>query len=128
MVYNRNLVVVALCGLLVGAVASIGAMQYAQVVAYSGMNPNTAQTAPGIEKQVRTCVNPRSIMENLFSGLTKQRPCPVVQKEQKQETTQEMHGAPTIVEPASEDCAGTANARRRAACNAGTRLMNETNR
>jgi len=127
MVYNRNLVVVALCGLLVSALASIGAMQYAQVVAYSGVNPNTAQTEPGVEKQVRTCVNPRSIMLNLFSGQNKQRPCPVVQ-EQEESTTQVMHGAPTVVEPANEDCAGTANARRRAACNAGTRIINETNR
>lgn len=129
MVYNRNLIVVALCGLLVGAVASIGAMQYAQVIAFSGVNPNTAQTEPGIEKQVRTCINPRSIMLNLFSGQNKQRPCPVVQNEQQQQdTAQVMHGAPTIVDPVNEDCAETNNARRRAACNAGTRLINETNR
>ncbi|MDD5040792.1 MAG: hypothetical protein PHX87_06345 [Candidatus Peribacteraceae bacterium] len=127
MVYNRNLLVVALCGVLVSVIAGIGAMQYAQVIAFSGMNPNTAQTEPGIEKQERTCVNPRSIMENLFSGFTKQRPCPVVQ-EQKPQAAQEMHAAPPVVEPVSEDCAETTNARRRAACNAGTRLINETNR
>ncbi|MDD4287767.1 MAG: hypothetical protein PHO20_03675 [Candidatus Peribacteraceae bacterium] len=127
MVYSRNLVVVALCGVLIGALASIGTMQYAQVIAYSGVNPNTAQTEPGIEKQVKSCVNPRSIMQNLFSGLSKQRPCPTVSGQETQDT-EEMHGAPTVVEPINEDCAKTANARRRAACNAGTRLTNETNR
>ncbi|MFH0851425.1 MAG: hypothetical protein V1876_01620 [Candidatus Peregrinibacteria bacterium] len=126
MVYNRNLLVVALCGVLVGVLASIGTMQYAQVIAYGGMNPNTAQTGPGIEKQAPTCMNPRSIMQNLFSGFTKQRPCPLVQEEPA--PTQEMHGAPAIVEPVNEDCAGTLNARRRAACNEGNRLINETNR
>lgn len=127
MVYSRNTIVIALCAVLVGALASIGTMQYAQVIAYSGMNPNTAQSEPGIEKRAPTCVNPRSIMENLFSGFTKQRPCPVVQ-EQKPATAPQMHGAPTVIEPVNENCAQTTNARRRAACNAGTRLINETNR
>ncbi|MDD5103580.1 MAG: hypothetical protein PHX93_04225 [Candidatus Peribacteraceae bacterium] len=126
MVYSRNLLVVALCGVLVGAIASIGTMQYAQIVAFSGVNPNTAQTEPGIQKQSPTCINPRSIMQNLFSGFTKQRPCPLVQEEPT--PAQEMHGAAAIVEPASEDCAETANARRRAACNEGKSLTNETSR
>lgn len=125
MVYSRNLVVVALCGVLVGVLASIGTMQYAQVIAYGGVNPNTAQTEPGIEKQAPSCINPRSIMQNLFSGLSKQRPCPTVSEQKTQDTTG-MHGAPTVVEPTSEECAKTTNARRRAACNSGNGLTNET--
>lgn len=128
MVYSRNLVVVALCGVLVGVLASIGTMQYAQVIAYGGVNPNTAQTEPGIEKQAPSCINPRSIMQNLFSGFSKQRPCPLVSEENAQNATEEMHGAPTVVEPTSEECAKTTNARRRAVCNSGNSLTNETNR
>lgn len=127
MVYSRNLLVVALCGVLVGALASIGTMQYAQVVAFSGANPNAAQEQTGIEKISPTCINPRSIMFNLFTGLSKQRPCPAV-SEDEPETEQGLHGAPVIIEPVRDECAQTTNARRRAACNAGLRLINETNR
>ncbi|OIO53894.1 hypothetical protein AUJ46_04090 [Candidatus Peregrinibacteria bacterium CG1_02_54_53] len=124
MTYSRNTAVVALCGLLVGALASIGTAQYAQVVAFSGANPNAMQQERGITKKAPSCVNPRSIMQNLFSGFSKQRPCPVV----KEEAEDVLHGAPTLIEPLNEDCAQTENARRRAACNAGLRLTNETNR
>jgi len=121
MVYHRNLIVIALCGLLVGVLATIGTMQYAQVIAYSGMDPNTVREQPGITRQARTCLNSRSIMENLFSGLTKQRPCPEVQEA----PAQEMHAAPTVVEPESEDCTGITNAKRRAACNGRVHLRNQ---
>lgn len=121
MVYSRNLIVIALIGVLVGVLASIGTLQYAQVIAFSGMNPNAAQQEQGISKQVRSCVNPRSIMESLFSGLSKQRPCPDVQEEG---TIQEMHGAPTVIEPEDEECAAITNPKRRAACNGRVHLRN----
>lgn len=127
MTYSKNLVVVSLLGVLVGTLASIGTLQYAQVVAFSGMNPNAVQAEEGIQKQSPTCVNPRSIMENLFSGLSKQRPCPSVNR-QASAPAPAMHGAPSVIDPANEECAKTANPRRRAACNEGKRLTNETNR
>jgi len=122
MVYHRNLIVIALCGLLVGVLATIGTMQYAQVIAYSGMDPNTVREQPGIAKQARTCLNPRSIMENLFSGLTKQRPCPEVQEDAR---TESLHTAPTPVQPNSEDCAAITDIKRRAACNGRVHLRNQ---
>ncbi|ALM09666.1 MAG TPA: hypothetical protein DEB30_00750 [Candidatus Peribacter riflensis] len=124
MVYSRNLVVVSLLSVLVGALAGIGTMQYAQVMAYGGVDPNAAKNLT-IKKQVRTCINPRSIVQNLFWGTSKERPCPVVKSA---ETDPVLHGAPTVVEPVSDDCAQTGNARRRAACNSGEDLTNETNR
>lgn len=126
MTYSRNLTVIALCGVLVSALASIGILQYAQIVSFGAMDPNTAQNGPGIEKRASTCINPRSIMQNLFSGISKQRPCPSVEEEE-QAGVEEMHAAPPVNEPINAECAGTTNARRRAACNAGTRIMNETN-
>ncbi|MFH1444400.1 MAG: hypothetical protein ABIG34_03350 [Candidatus Peregrinibacteria bacterium] len=124
MTYSRNTIAVALCGLLVSALASIGTAQYAHIVAFSGANPNTVRQQQGIVKQASSCVNPRSIMDNLFSGFSKQRPCRSV----TEETPEQVHAAPTIIEAENEDCAQTSNSRRRAACNAGLRLTNETNR
>ncbi len=124
MVYNRNLMVIALCGLLVSVLAGIGTMQYAQVIAFSGMDPNTAQEQPGIAKQARTCLNPRSIMENLFSGLTKQRACPEAQQTTAGTAQQEMHAAP-VIEPANEDCAAITNPKSRAGCYGRVHLRNE---
>lgn len=42
MANRRNLVVIALASVLVGALAGIGTLQYAQIIAFGGMDPNTA--------------------------------------------------------------------------------------
>lgn len=77
MVHNRNLVVIALLSALIGAVAGIGALQYAQVIAMSGADPTAAKEIV-LEKRSPTCVNPRSILLNLFNGTPTARPCPSV--------------------------------------------------
>jgi len=114
MVHNRNLVVIALASILVGAVAGIGALQYAQIVSMSGMNPSAAKEVT-LEKKAPTCVNPRSIMLNLITGKSIQRPCPTVDTSAVPAENQ-MHGAPSVVEP-EKGCAATDNTRRRIKCN-----------
>lgn len=127
MAYRKHVVVIALASALVGAMAGIGALQYAQVIVMGGMDPNVAQEVT-LRKQTRTCVNPRSIMMNLFSGLSAARPCPVVNTTPAENS---LRGAPTVVEPEA-GCAETDNARRRAKCNEAMQqgavegLLNET--
>jgi hypothetical protein len=118
MAHSRNLVVIALVSILIGAFASIGALQYAEVVAYAGVNPNTADDA---------FLNPRTVTSALrWRRLgNMMRAIPVKQAESPEQT---YGAAPTVVEPTSDECTQTGNAKRRAACNAGTKLINETNR
>gem|GEM_PF-2164040 len=130
MVHNRNLVVIALASVLIGALASIGTLQYAQIVSMSGMNPSAAKEV-SLEKKAPTCVNPRSIMLNLVTGKSIQRPCPTV--DTSTPDSDQTHGAPSVVEP-EKGCDATANTRRRIKCNEDLEqgvikgLLNETAR
>jgi hypothetical protein len=126
---SRNLVTIAVVGALVVAFAGIGTVQYAKLTAYSGSNPNSTQ---GTQKQAPTCTNPRSLIQNLINGTDAQRPCPSVSNEERP-TQEQLHGAPTLVEP-TKGCEATSNSRRRVKCNEDLQegavqgLTNETNR
>lgn len=114
MANRRNLVVIALASVLVGALAGIGTLQYAQVIAFGAMNPNTAD---------ESLPNPRVSPFRLKWGYTGLVKTPVKTAEPKEQ----MRGAaPDVVVP-KKGCEGLTG-QRLTKCNAGTIPANDTNR
>lgn len=114
MANRRNLVVIALASVLVGALAGIGSLQYAQVIAFGAMNPNVAD---------ESFPNPRVSLFKLRWGYTGIVKTPV---ETAAPQEQVRGGAPDIVVP-KKGCEGL-KGQRLTKCNAGTIPANETNR
>lgn len=114
MANRRNLVVIALASVLVGALAGIGTLQYAQVIAFGAMNPNVA---------AESVPNPRVSLFKLKWGYTGIVKTPV----EPAEPVEQVRGAaPDIVTP-KKGCEGLSG-QRLTKCNAGTIPANETNR
>ena len=114
MANRRNLVVIALASVLVGAVASIGTLQYAQIIAFGAMDPNTAN---------ESFPNPRVSLFKLKWGYTGLVKTPVKTAEPKEQVR---GAAPDIVTP-KKGCEGLTG-QRLTKCNAGTIPTNETDR
>ncbi|MDD5751115.1 MAG: hypothetical protein PHS73_01180 [Candidatus Peribacteraceae bacterium] len=67
MAKRTHVMVVALAGVLAGALVSTGVAELAQVIAYSGVNPEAAQEIRN-DRQVDYYRNVRSILRSLQEG------------------------------------------------------------
>ena len=62
MANRQNTIVAALAGIVVGTLLGAGSVQYGEIVAYSGMNPNFAKEAGGVLRNSGSSyINKRSI-------------------------------------------------------------------
>lgn len=111
---RRNLVVIALASVLVGALAGIGTLQYAQVIAFGAMDPNVAD---------ESFPNPRVSPFRLKWGYTGLVKTPVTPAEPREQVR---GAAPDIVTP-KKGCERLTG-QRLTKCNSGTIPTNETNR
>ncbi|MDD5026220.1 MAG: hypothetical protein PHH13_02465 [Candidatus Peribacteraceae bacterium] len=71
---DNHLVVTALAGLIMGALLGAGTVQYAQVVAFSGVNPNTAATSDsaraGLSTRQRSYIDEYPLVPRYVNGTT----------------------------------------------------------
>lgn len=114
MANQRNLLVIALASILVGAVAGIGALQYAEIVAFGAANPNVAN---------ESVLNSRTSRVRIHSFWNILRQTPVEQAEPEVPN----YGAAPDVPKAESGCEGLSG-QRLTKCNAGDKVINETAR
>jgi hypothetical protein len=114
--------------ILIGAFAGIGALQYAEVVAYTGVDPNTAAESTANPRQVNYYRSWHSIQRNLRLGVPAEMPEP-----RSTEGSENLRGAASNIVVPEPGCEGTSG-QRLTKCNAekkaGVRnpLTNETSR
>lgn len=112
MEHRRNLLIIALAGIVVGTFASIGSLQYAQIVSFIGADPNVAQESD---------LNARTSRVRIHSFWNSLRRTPVERSADDEQT----RGAATALPTVQPGCEGTTG-QRLTKCNAGMKVMNET--
>lgn len=103
---HQNLIVAAFISALIGALMGAGVIQYAQVLAYFGNDPEAARHVP-FTKQVDYYRNSRSIVKGTLEGTDILRTTP---KEATDTAGSRHETAP--VSDAPDYCAGTTHQRR----------------
>jgi len=114
MANRRNLLVIALASVLVGMVAGVGVLQYAEVVAFGGADPNVAN---------ESVLNSRISRVRIHSFWNILRRTPV----ERADPEDQNYGAAPNLPEAQPGCEGLTG-QRLTKCNAGTKVMNETAR